>query len=313
MALMAGNEFSVESSAQASMGAQNGYSSIAAATWRQRTASLEDEVRAKTEWVKRLHQRELWLNAQLRRQGEANALPMETMLGDVVALCEALQPSVGPGSLSCLEDLKAAKARAGPTWRVLDQTMPSHSSGVSEAGGVAGGHGSLPASGASLGATMYRGYPSPAAAPAAYSPEKQGVSSCGLDSPLFGSSRRILSPRGNASDPLQPSGIGVAHPFDRLPATSVPASASFRRDSLPRPTPANRGMRDGVLDASQQERTARLPAPVPSSPLGLAMPGPLNTPDGTDEMQGRELLAKAWAQITWLQDGCKGTGPLESR
>jgi len=60
----------------------------AAATkaWQTRVLELEDELKAKSDAVSRLRQRELWFEYQLRRQSDSNSRPLEMLLSEARSL-----------------------------------------------------------------------------------------------------------------------------------------------------------------------------------------------------------------------------------
>eukprot|EP00929_Paragymnodinium_shiwhaense_P062783 TRINITY_DN31355_c0_g1_i1.p1 TRINITY_DN31355_c0_g1~~TRINITY_DN31355_c0_g1_i1.p1 ORF type:complete len:502 (+),score=134.63 TRINITY_DN31355_c0_g1_i1:91-1596(+) len=58
----------------------------ASAAWRQKAAALEEELKAKSDAVMRLQQRELWFESQLRRQVDSNTIPLDQLLSKVEQL-----------------------------------------------------------------------------------------------------------------------------------------------------------------------------------------------------------------------------------
>jgi hypothetical protein len=61
------------------------------ASWRHKASALEEELKQKAETVARLRQRELWFEAQLHRQAEANVMPLEAILNELRVLQEGTE------------------------------------------------------------------------------------------------------------------------------------------------------------------------------------------------------------------------------
>lgn len=102
--------------------------------WRQRVAMLEEELRQTSEAVKRLRQRELWFELQLRRQREVHGEPLDALLAEVTDLQKMLLasrtgmavPSVKPLPGMVLQ--KAIPQQATPAPPASDRTAPPGSS-----------------------------------------------------------------------------------------------------------------------------------------------------------------------------------------
>lgn len=102
-------------------GSSDAPSPASTAGWRGKAALLEDELKAKAEIVARLRQRELWLEQQLRRQKDANDMPLEALLHEISGLREGAD-RLGGGQKTCAAPTITGLAGAiGSTAQCLPQ------------------------------------------------------------------------------------------------------------------------------------------------------------------------------------------------